>query len=102
LGLDLSRMAKMSGMDIFIEGKSIPLHPELKKLDFEKKLLLLKAIQSGEEYEVAFSSPDDISHPLVTKIGHAADGTGRVIMTLEGKDKEISRMGYDHLEELNK
>ena len=102
LGLDLSRMAKMSGMDIFIEGESIPLHPEVKKLDFEKKLLLLKAIQSGEEYEVAFSSPDDISHPLVTKIGHAADGTGRIIMRLEGEDKEISQMGYDHLEELNK
>jgi len=102
LGLDLSRMAKMSRMDIFIEGESIPLHPELKKLNFEKKLLLLKAIQSGEEYEIAFSSPDDISHPFVTKIGRAAYGTGRVIMRLEGKDKEISQMGYDHLEELNK
>lgn len=102
LGLDLGRMAKASGVDILIMGDSIPLHPVMEKINIDKKQLLFKVVQSGEEYEVAFSSPDEISHPLVSKIGHAIKGTGRVILKLEGEDKEISRMGYDHLAELNK
>ncbi len=100
IGIDLTRVAKASSVDIFIDLERIPYKKELEafKSDYD---FYLKLVSSGEEYEVCFSSPQEIIFQNVTKLGYVKEGKGRVFGILGEKTLNISSLGYDHLKTSN-
>ncbi len=96
IGIDLTRVAKASNVDIVIDLEKIPYKKELDAFRNDENFHL-KLVSSGEEYEVCFSSPQEITFHNVTKIGYVKEGIGSVLGILGGKTLNIESLGYDHL-----
>ncbi len=97
LGKDAERLARASGVDIYIYENQVPLHPVLKR--YGKNAVF--AIESGEEYEVMFTSKDFIKKRDVTLIGEVRNGNGKAfLITHSGKKIEIGESGFDHFRQV--
>lgn len=108
LGIDLHRLAKMSGMKIIIEEELLPIPEELVTFSeiFEANPLIY-VLSSGEELEVAFTLPPEEFeklrkeyHKQLYVIGRVEYGfeSGAFLRKKDGKEISISSFGYDHLE----
>ncbi len=75
--IDSNHIAEESGKKLNINFKEIPICPECKRFA-EKHSLDLKenVLISGEEFELLFTSPDDIKEKFVHEIGYVSSGKG--------------------------
>jgi len=92
--IDSNHISEESGKKLNINFKEIPICPECKKFA-EKYSLDLKEniLTSGEEFELLFTSPDDIKEKFVHEIGYVSSGKGVYI------DGELTPpRGYRHFE----
>jgi thiamine-monophosphate kinase len=89
---DLGHIASASGVRIVVEGAQVPLSQPLKALWGEEALL--RAVTSGDDYQIAFTAPPGLSGPF-TCIGHVEAGEG-VNLMIDGQAAEISLTGYQH------
>ncbi len=94
LGIDAQRIAMESNVDIYIYEDRVPLHPMLKKYGRD----VLFALESGEEYEVLFTTKDHIKRKHVSLIGEIKEGSGKVFLKRASLDLiDIGSLGFDHI-----
>lgn len=95
LSTDAGHLATESKVRILIDYAALPVHDETRALAAELKLELAGfVVNSGEDYELLFTSP----HPAVpaTRIGRVEPGHG-VYLVQGGKSRRLRPAGYDHL-----
>lgn len=97
LGIDLTRVAKASDVDIVINLESLPYCDELNALKTNELEFYIYIVSSGEEYEVCFCSPEEIKSNGVSEIGFVKNGHGKVFGILKNQIIDITNLGYDHL-----
>jgi thiamine-monophosphate kinase len=97
LGIDLTRVAKASNVKIVLNLEDLPVKNELKTLCNNTEEFYKKICSSGEEYEVCFSSKEEIVDLSVTKIGYVEKGDPDVIGVIGNKEITLTNLGYDHL-----
>ncbi len=92
--IDSNHLARESNKKLNINFKEIPICPECKRFA-EKHSLDLKenVLTSGEEFELLFTSPDDINETFVSQIGYVTTGKGICI-----NGQLTSPRGYKHFE----
>ncbi len=92
--IDSNHISKESGKRLNIYFKNIPQHPECKQFAKKHSLDLKESIlTSGEEFELLFTSPDDIKEKFVREIGYVTNGKGVYI-----DDELTPPRGYRHFE----
>ncbi|HEY2007767.1 MAG TPA: thiamine-phosphate kinase [Rhizomicrobium sp.] len=89
---DLGHIASASGVRIVVEGERVPLSAPLKALWGDKTLQ--RAVIAGDDYQIAFTAPPDITGPF-TRIGRVVAGDG-VNLTVAGREIAVPRPGYSH------
>ena len=90
--IDSNHLAEESGKKLNINSQNIPICPECEKFALEHSIDLKESIlTSGEEFELLFTSPDNIKEDFVTKIGTVSEGKGVYI-----DEKLTHPRGYSH------
>ncbi len=106
LGVDLSRIARSSQVEIVIYERKLPFKPYLR--DVARLIgapLFQLVVGSGEEYEVAFTLSEEEYEKLkrmnydVTEIGEVTHSphVGVRLIKEDGSEVYVDNMGYDHL-----
>ena len=92
--IDSNHIAEESGKKLNINFKEIPICPECKKFAEKHSLDLREnVLTSGEEFELLFTSPDEIKENFAHKIGYVSSGKGVYI------DRELTPpRGYRHFQ----
>ncbi|MCS7258758.1 MAG: thiamine-phosphate kinase [candidate division WOR-3 bacterium] len=111
LSTDCYHLATESQVKLKIFYEKLPIHPETFKLQkllaqSNKDLIFNLALNSGEDYELLFSSPNDnlpktIGNVKLTCIGKAERGRG-VYLIKNNKEQPLTPKGYDHFSYSNK
>ena len=92
--IDADHLAEESDKQLNINYGKIPTPPECKKFAGEHSLDLKEfVLTSGEEFELLFTSPDEIKENFVSKIGDVSRGKGVYI-----NGKLTPPRGYRHFE----
>ena len=92
---DAERISAASGVSIHLSSKDIPINPEAKIYCRENGIdVLTFSINSGEEYELLFTSPDEIDLPFVKRIGIVKSGRGIFL-----DEKPVTPEGFEHFGE---
>jgi thiamine-monophosphate kinase len=98
---DAGHLAAASGVRIVLDPALVPVHPDLSAQDATSL-----AMSGGEDYELCFVSPPDVTGPRanefarrfslgLTRVGYVEEGTGvEVVGASEGGDHVSS--GFDH------
>lgn len=75
--IDSNHLAEEGGVRIDIESGSIPVCEECREFASRHSLELMEMVlTSGEEFELLFTSPDDVKEKWVTRIGRITSGSG--------------------------
>ncbi len=102
---DAGHLAEASGVHIVLDPNLVPVHPDLTGGD-----ALSLATSGGEDYELCFVSPPDVTGLRadefrerfgigLTRVGRVEEGTGvRVLDAADGKDSGTG--GFDHFSSL--
>lgn len=104
LSTDLNRICKASGVGALLHAESIPVSPEIKESDFDKRIDA--AMNDGEDFELLFtlarSEYDKLraqwDRPVrLSEIG-TITGNDKIELELpDGSTREIAPSGFDHL-----
>lgn len=90
--IDSNHLSEESKKQLNIQFKKIPTCPECNSFAEEYSLNLKEFIlTSGEEFELLFTSPDNVKEDFVSEIGYVSDGKG---VYIDGK--LTSPRGYLH------
>lgn len=89
---DLGHIASASNVRVVVEGEQVPLSAPLRALWGEGALL--RAVTSGDDYQIAFCGPPGLRGPF-TCIGRVEAGDGVALM-LGGREAAVSKPGYKH------
>lgn len=90
--IDSNHLAEESKKKLNINFKNIPICPECDKFARKHALDLKESIlTSGEEFELLFTSPDNIKENFVTEIGTVSEGQGVYL-----DEKLTPPRGYRH------
>ncbi len=103
LGLDSWRLALASDIELVIDISRLPIDDSVKNMaERTKKPHWEIALESGEEYEILFAiRPEDesrlrqINFPA-TVVGSAREGRPDSRIIIDGVEKSLSTLGYDH------
>lgn len=106
LAIDTSRLAAASGLRARIEASSIPLSPAAGRLVSMGAERIETILTSGDDYEILAAVPPhaerqfialaaDESVP-VTRVGTLAIGDGLEVITADGGQLQLEKLGYDH------
>jgi thiamine-monophosphate kinase len=93
LSTDLSRLLP-DNLCGEIDFSSVPVHHEMKHLSSSE--LKDHILNGGEDFELLFTSPDDIKSEEVFKVGRVLKADYNVLIFNNRRDKLVSK-GYDHL-----
>jgi thiamine-monophosphate kinase len=103
---DLGHIAATSDVRLVVEAERVPLSPALTALWPEPRDRIMRATTSGDDYEIAFTSPASAREAVfaiaagasvpVTEIGWVEAGEGVVLVDAEGHTIPIARGGYVH------
>lgn len=106
LAADLERLTEASGVGARVEGARVPLSPPLRKGAEALSLDPLRlALAGGEDYELLFTAPDEVSAERlaealglpVHRVGVVTPpGTGLVLLDAAGEPLALSRRGHEH------
>lgn len=93
---DLEKMARVTGYEFHIEVERIPVPSA-----YREYIPLEDALTSGEEYELLFTSKEELSYPFVTKIGKVThkkikSSIAPVKFYFQGKEFLLQKKGYEH------
>ena len=92
---DAERISRINGVSINLAGERIPVNQDAKYYCKERDLDPVEfSVNSGEEYELLFTSPDDIKEDYVSRIGEV---TGGIRINLDGNP--VFPEGYEHFRE---
>ena len=92
---DAERISKINGVSINLAGERIPINQDAMYYCKERDLdPVVFSVNSGEEYELLFTSPDDIKKDYVTRIGEVGEGIG-----INLDNKPVSPEGFEHFRE---
>jgi len=108
--LDLSRLARASGVDALVELDLLPLSAAMKRYKKRSKTWRELALSGGEDYELLFTAPSKAEEQIaalakrlrlrITRIGETTKRTGRdpEVRILDGKGGEIrlKKPGFVH------
>jgi thiamine-monophosphate kinase len=94
VGIDASRVAAASGVEIEISAASVPVHPEA----------TATALADGEDYELLFTTAAEVERleacpktgTEMTAIGVVREGSGCFVLERSGQRIDASTMGWDH------
>ena len=90
--MDADHISEESGVGIDISSKNLPISESViefcKNQGFDPVLF---SLESGDEYELLFSSPDEVDLPYVKKIGKIISQKG---IFIDGRRAKIE--GFDH------
>jgi thiamine-monophosphate kinase len=90
--IDSNHLSEESGRKLNINSQNIPICPECELFAKEHSLdLKEEVLTSGEEFELLFTSPDNIKENFATEIGKVSKGKG---VYIDGKLS--SPRGYRH------
>jgi thiamine-monophosphate kinase len=109
---DLGHIAAASGVQIIIDGATVPIHPAARAEGSRTDDALRLALAGGEDYELCFTARVGAVEPLVTgfldlfgvrlsRIGAVEQGSGVLLRDAAGKSSELHISGYDHFAEPN-
>ena len=102
---DARHLAAASGVRVVLDPRLVPVHPDLTEEDAR-----LLALSGGEDYELCFVSPPDVTGRWadefqerfgigLTCVGHVEEGTGvEIVGGADGQDSFI--WGFDHFSSL--
>jgi thiamine-monophosphate kinase len=101
---DLSHIADVSGVRIAVEAERVPRSPALHALWGDSVVAILRAVTSGDDYEIAFTADSEAKVAQaaratgvpVTRIGRVGEGSGVVLIDAGGDEIPVTRMGYTH------
>lgn len=99
LSTDSFHLSEESKVKIVIDADAIPVHPEVERFCYIKKIDPIKFIlSSGEDFELLFTAGDlpKISGMKIFKIGRILKGKG-IYLSAKGKLSRIRPSGYEHL-----
>jgi len=90
--IDAGHISDESGVGIDIDSNKLPISKSViefcKNQEFDPVLF---SLESGDEYELLFSSPDEINLPYVKEVGRVISQEG---VFIDGKGAKIG--GFDH------
>mgnify|MGYP001102833400 CR=1 FL=1 len=103
LGIDSWRLALASEVELVIDPERLPIDDSVKAIaERAKRPPWEIALESGEEYEVLFAiKPEDeprlsqLNFPA-TVVGRAREGRPDSRIIVNGAEKSLSSLGYDH------
>jgi len=92
LSTDLSRLCAASGCGAVLDGEAVPCAPELLRAVPDERARLDLVLGSGEEFQLLFTSPEDLPWPAIGRI------TGEKGLTLHWRETAVplKTTGYDH------
>jgi len=92
---DAERISRINGVSINLAGERIPVNQDAMYYCKERGLHpVVFSVNSGEEYELLFTSPEDIKEDYVTRIGEVGEGVG-----INLDNKPVSPEGFEHFRE---
>jgi len=103
---DLGHIADVSKVHIAIEAARIPLSSSLRKFWGETRNAVLRAVTSGDDYEIAFTAPPSkraavlraakAARTPVAEIGFVMHGRGIALLDPAGKPMKVAKKGWEH------
>jgi thiamine-monophosphate kinase len=103
---DLAHIAEVSGVRIVVEAERIPLSDEYVSFAGSSISAILDAATAGDDYEIAFTAPPSARAAIaaaaqsagvpVREIGRVEEGSGVVLLDLDGKPIPVGQPGYVH------
>lgn len=95
--IDAQRMAEASGLAVTIALEAIPRSAALVSYAGDDVAALLAAATAGDDYELLFAAPADITLPVpATQVGHFASGAG-LSLTHRGERVALpASLGFQH------
>ncbi|HEY1708385.1 MAG TPA: thiamine-phosphate kinase [Rhizomicrobium sp.] len=103
---DLEHIAETSRVQIVVEGQSVPRAAALRAFWGESDEAVLRAVTSGDDYEIAFTVPPSREKKVmaaaarsgvpVSRIGHVERGRGVILRNPAGKPIPAPAKGWVH------
>ncbi len=102
---DVGHVAEASGVRAVIDWESVPLSMAAARYR-EHPLVQSCALAGGDDYELAFTAPSNLSTALellegrvgvaLTRVGRIEPGTGVMVLDRAGKPLTLPETGFDH------
>jgi thiamine-monophosphate kinase len=91
LSRDLAHVCRESDVGAVVSAGSLPVHEDVKvqQHGFEY------ALSDGEDYELLFTTPNDVEHPLVTRVGTITAERGLWLQKADGR-RRLEEGGWEH------
>jgi thiamine-monophosphate kinase len=107
LALDLTRMARVSGIDAALTIDTLPLSDAARAAVSADAALISSVLTGGDDYELlvavppgwaaAFEAAAEIAGTAITRIGQATDGNGLLrVIDAGGNTIDLSTSGFSH------
>jgi thiamine-monophosphate kinase len=106
LAQDAGHLAQVSGVALRIEIGSVPLSPQLMRIQGDTLPIRQAAVQAGDDYQILFTAPPRKRAAIealaaknivrATRIGRAETGTGVDLRDKKGRRIRLKRTGYTH------
>jgi thiamine-monophosphate kinase len=101
--IDADRMAAASGLAVSVDLDAVPLSEEALALVGGEREARLAAATAGDDYELLFAAPDDVTERLMalpqlnlTAVGRFGEGSGITIRDAAGPVPLPARLGFEH------
>jgi thiamine-monophosphate kinase len=100
LSTDLTHLCQESGVGAEVDSNRLPIHPLASKAGAERALNF--ALNGGEDYELLFSAPADVSVPprvagvAITRIGGLVRGKAISLVDRDGRKRALRAGGWEH------
>ena len=97
LSRDLGHLCRQSKVAACIDAIAVPIHDDAIKMRRDGHSPLEHALHDGEDYELLFTSPDEIPVDQATKIGTIAPGSaGSICLSTDGGSEFLTPKGWEH------
>jgi thiamine-monophosphate kinase len=93
LSRDLAHICRESDVGAVVSAGSLPVHEDVK---VQGEFGYEYALRDGEDYELLFTSPNDVEHPLVTRVGTITAERGLFLQKADGR-RRLDEGGWEHL-----
>jgi thiamine-monophosphate kinase len=101
--IDADRMAAASGLAVSVDLDAVPLSEEALALVGGEREARLAAATAGDDYELLFAAPDDVTERLMAlpqlnliAVGRFGEGSGITIRDAAGPVPLPARLGFEH------
>jgi thiamine-monophosphate kinase len=104
LSSDLAHLCRESGVGAVVEAERLPFDSGLSEAGFAGDEALALALDGGEDFELLFTVrphdarklPAELDGVRITPVGEVMPETGRVRLSIGGRERRLVPMGYEH------